>query len=56
MSKAVPKLRFKVFKEPSSNSKIDSIAEFRSGGTPSMDNPNYWNGNIPWMSEASMLW
>jgi type I restriction enzyme, S subunit len=50
-----PKLRFKEFREPYSNSKIESIVEFRSGGTPSMDNPNYWNGNIPWISASSML-
>lgn len=50
-----PKLRFKEFNEPYSNSKIENVVEFRSGGTPSMDNPNYWNGNIPWISASSML-
>ena len=50
-----PKLRFNEFKEAYSDQKIDSIVEFSSGGTPSMDNPNFWNGDIPWISAASML-
>lgn len=27
---------------------------FTSGGTPSKSNPNYWNGNIPWISAKTM--
>ena len=25
-----------------------------SGGTPSKNNPNYWNGDIPWASVKDM--
>jgi type I restriction enzyme, S subunit len=28
--------------------------EFSSGGTPSKDEPIYWNGSIPWISASSM--
>jgi hypothetical protein len=33
---------------------LGSIGSFASGGTPSKDNPDYWNGNIPWVSASSM--
>ena len=26
------------------------LLSIRSGGTPSKQNPNFWNGNIPWAS------
>jgi type I restriction enzyme S subunit len=33
--------------------RLDEIAsEFVSGGTPSTSNPEYWDGNIPWMRSA----
>ncbi len=28
----------------------DVIIDIRGGGTPSKNNPNYWNGTIPWAS------
>lgn len=32
---------------------LEEIAtRFISGGTPSTSNPEYWNGNIPWMKSA----
>jgi type I restriction enzyme S subunit len=34
--------------------KIKSIATFCGGGTPSRDNPSYWNGDIPWVSPKDM--
>ena len=34
--------------------KIKSIATFSGGGTPSRDNPAYWNGDIPWVSPKDM--
>lgn len=49
-----PTLRFKGFDDDYVKSKLESIVDFRSGGTPSMDKPEYWNGNIPWISAASM--
>ena len=33
---------------------LGSLASFSSGGTPSKDNPQYWNGSIPWVSASSM--
>jgi hypothetical protein len=29
-------------------------ASFIGGGTPSKDEPNYWNGEIPWVSPKDM--
>ena len=31
-----------------------SLAKFVSGGTPSKRNPEYWNGDIPWISAKTM--
>jgi type I restriction enzyme, S subunit len=30
------------------------IAEFRGGGTPSTEKPQYWEGDIPWVSPKDM--
>lgn len=30
------------------------LVSFRGGGTPSKDNPAYWNGDIPWVSPKDM--
>lgn len=30
------------------------IAKFSGGGTPSRDNPDFWNGDIPWVSPKDM--
>ncbi len=32
--------------------KFTDIAEIIGGGTPSKKNPEYWNGNIPWLTVA----
>lgn len=31
---------------------LSDIVELIGGGTPKTSNPNYWNGNIPWLSVA----
>jgi len=34
--------------------KLKRIASFSGGGTPSRDNPAFWNGDIPWVSPKDM--
>ncbi len=52
----VPKLRFPEFRGAKGweEKTLGTLASFSSGGTPSKDNPEYWNGNIPWISASSM--
>ena len=33
---------------------LGDLAEFGSGGTPNMSEPSYWDGDIPWISAASL--
>lgn len=33
---------------------LGTLTDWSSGGTPSLDNPAYWGGTIPWISAASM--
>lgn len=33
---------------------LGELVDFASGGTPSKANPNYWNGDIPWISAVTM--
>ncbi|WP_151713800.1 restriction endonuclease subunit S [Acinetobacter bereziniae] len=47
-----PKLRFKEFDGDWNTSKIDEIASVTSGGTPSRGNPEYWDGDIPWVTTS----
>jgi type I restriction enzyme S subunit len=35
-------------------SKLKYLASFSGGGTPSRDNPRFWNGSIPWISPKDM--
>jgi type I restriction enzyme S subunit len=52
----VPKLRFPEFQGTGhwESRTLGSIGSFSSGGTPSKENPVYWNGTIPWVSASSM--
>lgn len=34
--------------------KLKHVASFSGGGTPSRDNPMFWNGEIPWVSPKDM--
>ncbi|MEW5938926.1 MAG: restriction endonuclease subunit S, partial [Chloroflexota bacterium] len=36
-------------------SRIGDIATVTSGGTPSRDNPMYWNGDIPWIKTGELI-
>ncbi|WP_168418096.1 restriction endonuclease subunit S [Acinetobacter towneri] len=51
---ATPKLRFKEFDGDWINTKVKELGEFSSGGTPSKDIHDYWNGNIPWISSSDL--
>ncbi|MDE0365403.1 MAG: restriction endonuclease subunit S [Gammaproteobacteria bacterium] len=33
---------------------LGAVTKFLSGGTPSKDQPEYWNGSIPWVSAKDM--
>ena len=48
----VPKLRFKEFQGYWESKILGDVATISSGGTPSRDNPFYWNGNIPWITTS----
>ena len=49
---AVPKLRFKEFDGDWSTNKIEEISIVTSGGTPSRNVSDYWNGDIPWVTTS----
>ena len=51
----IPKLRFKGFDNQMQHCIFNDIVVFQSGGTPSKEKSEYWNGSIPWISAASML-
>ncbi|WP_204348656.1 restriction endonuclease subunit S [Serratia marcescens] len=52
----VPELRLPEFKQQGKweQRQLGEIATFSSGGTPSKDIADYWNGTIPWISASSM--
>ena len=34
--------------------RLKHMARFSGGGTPTRDNPEFWNGDIPWVSPKDM--
>lgn len=50
----VPKLRFPEFAGEWEERKLGDITKWASGGTPSKDRDDYWDGEIPWISASSM--
>lgn len=51
----VPKLRFKEFCGEWEDKRLgDVIQYFYNGQTPSRNNLNFWNGNIPWVSSGEL--
>ena len=52
----VPNYRFPEFRGNGewNEALFGDIVNFSSGGTPSKESPEYWNGTIPWISAASM--
>ena len=49
-----PNLRFPEFTEEWRRYELRDVIQMFSGGTPSMQSPDYWNGNIPLISAISM--
>lgn len=49
-----PKLRFPEFKEKWCSSRLGKLGDFKGGGTPSTNNPEYWGGNTPWISSSDL--
>src|SRR5687768_4097805 len=53
--KLVPKLRFKEFKGNWTRGTIgDYYQNLRTGMTPTRSRPNYFQGNIPWISSGEL--
>lgn len=50
----LPKLRFKQFYSSYQENKLLCYTVWSSGGTPSKENSDYWDGDIPLISGASM--
>ena len=52
----VPKYRFSEFENNGEwvEMSLEDVVIFSSGGTPSKDIQEYWNGDIPWISASSM--
>ena len=51
-----PRLRFPEFHNAGEweIKQLDELVRFQSGGTPSKENPAFWNGPIPWVSAKDM--
>ena len=50
----IPVLRFSEFEGEWEEQKLGEITSWASGGTPSKEVEEYWNGDIPWISASSM--
>ena len=50
----IPRYRFKEFTENWETKKIGELGTIIGGGTPSTNNRNYWNGDIPWISSSDI--
>jgi len=50
----VPQIRFKGFTDAWEQRKLIDIAEIVSGGTPSTNTQEYWNGDIDWYSPTEI--
>jgi type I restriction enzyme, S subunit len=51
---SIPRLRFKEYNDQYESIILGDHTAWSSGGTPPKDNPDYWNGDIPWISASSM--
>lgn len=53
--KHVPELRFQEFEADWEKKRLGDLGEFKGGGTPSTENLEYWNGDIPWISSSDII-
>ncbi|WP_437371691.1 restriction endonuclease subunit S [Maribacter litoralis] len=51
----VPELRFPDFNGYWKRERLGDFTNWKSGGTPSKNIPEYWGGDIPWISASSMI-
>ncbi|MEG1502542.1 MAG: restriction endonuclease subunit S, partial [Synergistaceae bacterium] len=49
-----PKIRFKGFTDTWEQRKLSDMADIIGGGTPSTNNPTYWDGDIDWYAPAEI--
>ena len=49
-----PAIRFKGFTDPWEQRKLGEVADIVGGGTPSTENPEYWDGDIDWYAPAEI--
>jgi len=49
-----PSLRFNTFNKNWKKINLGSRGVFKSGGTPSTSKPEYWTGEIPWISSSDI--
>jgi type I restriction enzyme S subunit len=60
MTTLSPALFYQMFGDPSSNEmgwevrRLSDVCNFIGGGTPSKSNPDFWKGDIPWVSPKDM--
>jgi type I restriction enzyme S subunit len=52
--KLVPQLRFKGFTNPWEQRKLGEVVTFVGGGTPAKVHPEYWKGDIVWLSSQEV--
>ena len=49
-----PQLRFAGFDDTWEQRKLGDVADLVGGGTPSTQNPEYWDGDIDWYAPAEI--
>ena len=52
--KSLPEIRFKGFTDDWEQRKLGDVADIVGGGTPSTENPEYWDGDIDWYAPAEI--
>jgi type I restriction enzyme S subunit len=52
---SVPKLRFSEFRDIWTTKKLGELGKLIGGGTPNKSVPEYWQGEIPWISSSDIF-